>query len=73
MVAHLAEDQAAGGPAEDENGSGPSAELNLGERLGLRKQIPHCDRARHGEDLLIETVKKPAERGNDEHEPVVPV
>ena len=68
-VAENAEDQAAGGPADDEDGRDQAGEKVF--RGGGGEQRLEGRHPRQDEQLLVHAVEQPAERGHEQDEPVV--
>jgi len=68
-IAEDAEDESAGRPSGQEDGGRVTApEHRVAAR---RKKRLHRGHPREGEELLVEAVEEPAERGHDEDEPMV--
>src|SRR5690606_16740783 len=67
------EEQSAGGPADQENGSGIPP---IGNDVGLwnslaTEQLLHRRKAAKGKYLLVQAIEQPPERGHDKHKPMI--
>ena len=74
-IADDAEDQTAGGPAEEENAGGKAAIVSDVLRIGCRtadsQERFHRRLAGEIEELLVEAIKQPPQRRHHEDEPVI--